>query len=331
MSVSSAEETPRLEEVFAARERIAGVVRRTPLERAEALSEACGSDILLKLECWQPTRSFKIRGAYNAIGRLGPAQRARGLVTASAGNHGQAVALAARELGARATVYVPAAAPAVKRDRIARLGATLQLDAVDYDEAERLARMHAEREGAVFVHAFSDAAVVAGQGTIGLEILEEAGPVTEVLIPVGGGGLLAGVGLVLKALAPDVRVVGVQSSSTRAMYEALQEGRAVEVGIPPTLADGLAGCTDEASIRRVRAVIDELVLVEEPEIADAIAELHAGEGVLAEGAGAVGVAALLTGRVKPRRRAVVIVSGGNIDGATAARILGGRHGVTETA
>lgn len=325
-----AETAPGLDDVFAARHRIDGRVRRTPLERAERLSAECGADILLKLECWQRTRSFKVRGAFSAISLLEPAQRARGLVTASAGNHGQAVALAARELGARAVVYVPADAPAVKRDRIRALGAELRAEATDYDDAERLARSHAADSGATFVHAFSDEAVVAGQGTVALEVLEEAGGVADVVIPVGGGGLIAGAGLVLRALAPGLRIIGVQSARTRAMYEALQEGRAVPVEIPPTLADGLAGCTDDASVARVRAVIDELVLVEEPDIADAIAALHAFEGVLAEGAAAVGVAALLTGRIRPRGRTVVLVTGGNIDGAAAARILGSRNGAAET-
>jgi threonine dehydratase len=325
----AAERSPCIDDVHAARHRIAGRVLRTPVERAEQMSAACGAEVLLKLECWQRTRSFKVRGAFNAVALLSPSERARGLVTASAGNHGQAVALAAREHGARAVVFVPRDAPAVKRDRIRALGAELRTEATDYDEAERLALEYAATRGCTFVHAFSDAAVVAGQGTIGLEILEEVTRVGEVIVPVGGGGLIAGAGLVLKALAPGVRVVGVQSSSTRAMYEALQEGHAVEVPIPPTLADGLAGRTDDESVRRVRDVIDELVLVEEPEIADAIATLHATEGVLAEGAAAVGVAALLTGRVRPRGRTVIIVTGGNIDGAAAARILGGRNGAAE--
>jgi threonine dehydratase len=305
----------------AARRRIAGVARHTPLERSASLSEAAGCDVLLKLECWQPTRSFKVRGAYNATALLTEAQRARGLVTASAGNHGQAVALAARHVGAHATIFVPAAAPEQKQRRIRRLGAELRSEATDYDDAEQRAQRHAAERGAVFIHAFSDAAVIAGQATVALEVLDDLPAVREVIVPVGGGGLIAGIGQVLKALAPDVRVIGVQSTETTAMYEAFRAGHAVDVPIPPTLADGLAGCTDEATYRRARAVVDELLLVDEQEIAAAIAALYRDDGVVAEGAGAVAAAAVLTGRVQLRGPAVVLITGGNIDARQLARIL----------
>jgi threonine dehydratase len=323
-SVATAEPQPvEASDIIEARRRIENRVLRTPVERAERLSAELGTDVLLKLECWQRTRAFKVRGAFNAVTRLSPEERSRGLVTASAGNHGQALALAGRDLSAPVVVYVPHNAPATKRNRIRRYGAELRTAAADYDEAEQLARDHAAEHGSVLVHAFSDAAVVAGQGTLALEILEDVPHLRDVIVPVGGGGLIAGMGVALRALARDVRIIGVQSTATRAMHESLRAGHAVPVPIPPTLADGLAGCTDDISVQRVRAVIDELVLVEEAEIAAAIAGLHASEGVLAEGAGAVGVAALMSGRVRPRGTAVVLVTGGNIDGATAARILAG--------
>jgi threonine dehydratase len=314
---------PALKDVHAARRRIAVLARTTPVEQSPRLSEAWGADVLLKLECWQRTRSFKIRGACNAVALLDAAQRSRGIVTASAGNHGQAVALAAREFGVHATVFVPATAPATKTARIRQYGAELRDDALDYDSAERIAREYAASTGAVFVHAFSDAAVVAGQATVALEILEAVPHVRTVVVPVGGGGLMAGLGRVFRAAAPHVRIIGVQSTRTRAMYEAIEAGRVVDVPIPPTLADGLAGCTDEISFGRVAAVIDELVLVEETAIAAAIRTLHGSDGVTAEGAGATGAAAILSGQLRGTGPAVVLVTGGNIDGGLLASILGG--------
>jgi threonine dehydratase len=314
---------PALDQVFAARQRIRGIARRTPLEASPRLGRAAGAAVFLKLECWQRTGSFKARGAANAVALLPPDARARGLVTASAGNHGQAVALAAQEFGARATIYVPASAPETKRARIRRYGAELRDEAVDYDAAEEQARHHAAAEGAVFVHAFSDPGVVAGQATVALEILEDLPEVRDIVLPVGGGGLAAGVGRVIRSAAPGARVIGVQSTETRAMYEALRAGNLVDVPIPPTLADGLAGCTDEASLRRVAEVLDDLVLVTEDEIETAIRELFAGDGVVAEGAAAVGAAAVLSGRVRLRAPAVVIVTGGNLDGRRLAPILAG--------
>jgi threonine dehydratase len=312
---------PSLAEARAAADRIRGRVRRTPLERSDYLSARLGSEVRLKLECWQRTRSFKVRGAFNALASLTPAARGPGVVTASAGNHGQAVALAAREYGVPATIFVPSTAPRIKRERIAQLGATLSMEAADYDQAEELAQAYAARAGLAFVHAYSAAAVVAGQATLGLEVAEDAPDTVDIVVPVGGGGLIAGVGAVARALLPHARVIGVQSVETRAMYEAFGAGRVVPVDITPTLADGLAGCTDTAAWERAHAVVDDLVLVEEADIAAAIRMLHARDGVVAEGAAAVAVAAVLSGRVRLRGPAVLIVTGGNIDGYTLADIL----------
>jgi threonine dehydratase len=322
MTTPPPELLPTVAEVRSAAARLRGVVRTTPLQRWEWLSETSGCDVRLKLECWQRTGSFKLRGAFNAIAALDDGQRARGLVTASAGNHGQAVALAARELGAHAVIYVPREAPELKQLRIRQFGAELRAVAADYDDAERLAQQHAADTGAVFVHAFSDRAVIAGQGTVALEILAELPTPATVVIPVGGGGLAAGVGLVVRGARPDARIIGVQSTQTRAMYEAFRAGGVVDVGVPPTLADGLAGCTDEASYRRLRDLLDELVLVEEDEIANAIRVLLATEGILSEGAGAVAAAAVLSGRVQVSGTAALIISGGNIDVARLGSIIG---------
>ena len=313
---------PTLGEVYEARRRISGVIRHTPLERSTSLSELAGHDIYLKLEAWQRTRSFKMRGAYNAVAALDPEQRARGLVTASAGNHGQAVALAAREVGARATIYVPYNAPEIKKRRIQGFGATINTDCETYDDAEVAARRFADASGATFVHSYSDRNVVAGQGTVGLEIIEDMPHVINVIVPVGGGGLIAGVGVAIKSANPDIKVVGVQSTQTSAMYDAFKAGKLVECAIGPTLADGLAGQTDELSYQRALGVIDEMCMVEESSIPRAIRTLY-DDGVVGEGGAAVSAAAILEGVIQVAGPTVLVISGGNIDAARLAEILSG--------
>jgi threonine dehydratase len=313
---------PLLREIYAARARIAPWVRRTPLERSAWLSEQAGCAVYLKLECWQPTRSFKARGAHNAVLALAASARAAGLVTASAGNHGQALALAARAVGARATIFVPAGAPATKQARIRLLGAELRPVAGIYDDAYAAARAYAAETGATFVHAFTDPAVVAGQGTIGLEILEDLPDVAEVVVPVGGGGLIAGVGTVLRAAGrSSVRVLGVQSDRTPAMHDAFRVGAPVDSHFGDTLADGMLGMVEEVSYRRAREVTDDLKLVDESLLAPAIRSLYERDGVVAEGSGAVPVAAVEAGLFALRGPVALIISGGNIDGARLASIL----------
>jgi threonine dehydratase len=319
--LSSLPAGPSLADITEASRRIAGFAHRTPLERSAWLSKHAGHDVYLKLECWQRTRSFKARGAYNALAALPAELRERGLVTASAGNHGQAVALAASVIGARAIVFVPATAPEVKKERIRSFGAELRDHEPDYDSAEAAAEQFARAQGMTFVHAYSDPAVVAGQGTIGLEILDDLPSVQCVIVPVGGGGIISGMGLVLKNAASAVLVLGVQSDKTTAMYDAFQAGRTVDSPIPPTLADGLAGKTDEISYQRAQCVIDQLLLVDESGIAPAIRGLYRYDGIVAEGAGAVGVAALLQNRVALQGPTVLVVTGGNIDAARLSGIL----------
>jgi threonine dehydratase len=303
--------------------RIAGVARRTPLERSIALSAVAGCDIYLKLECWQRTRSFKMRGAYNAIASLSRQELGQGLVTASAGNHGQAVALAAREVGARATIFVPETGSAMKRARIRAFGAELRPVPGIYDDAQAAAHDYAERTGALYVHAFTDARVVAGQGTVGLEILEELPNVREVVVPVGGGGLIAGIGTALKHERPGTKIIGVQSDRTPAMHAAFVAGQVVDVPIGETIADGLAGCTAEITYDWARAVVDDMLLVEEARLPAAIRTLYARDGLVAEGSAAVPVAALEAGLLELRGPAVLIISGGNIDAGLLAGILTG--------
>ena len=316
---------PDRADVERARDRLRGVAYRTPLERSAWLSDAAGVPVHLKLECWQRTRSFKLRGAYNAMAALPEAIRSRGVVTASAGNHGLAVATAAQLLDAGATVYVPEMAPATKKGRIREAGATLREVPGIYDDAAAAARAFADETGAYFLNAFADADVVAGQGTVGLEILDQLPDVATVLVPVGGGGLAAGVGIavaVRSGAAPGVRVVGVQSTATTAMHAAFAAGRVVPVDDPvATLCDGLAGETEPAAYRRARAVTESIHLVDEGAVAPAIRSLYRREGVITEGSGAVGVAAILAGDVHLEGPVAVVISGGNIDAAVLARIL----------
>ncbi|MGH7553313.1 MAG: threonine ammonia-lyase, partial [Longimicrobiales bacterium] len=209
-------DSPSLADVHTAQRRIARSISKTPLERSVWLSQWTGVEVFLKLECWQRTRSFKMRGAAHAVAALPSDARVRGLVTASAGNHGQAVALAAAEAGISATIFVPSDAPRTKKARIRGYGAALEEEQPNYDEAERAAIAFARERGALFVHAFSDPAVVAGQGTVGLEILEQLPTVREIIVPVGGGGLIGGIGVVTVSAGRGIRVIGVQGSQTNA-------------------------------------------------------------------------------------------------------------------
>lgn len=312
---------PSLRDIYAARKRITPIARRTPLDRSLWLTELTGHDVYLKLECWQRTKSFKMRGAYNAIASLDPEARARGLVTASAGNHGQAVALAAREVGAKAIIFVPSNAPETKKARIRSFGAELRDHEPTYDDAQVAAQQFAKESGATFVHAFSDAAVVAGQGTVGLEILEDLPHVRDVLVPVGGGGLIAGIGIALKSTSPELRVIGIQSTETPAMRLAFDAGHVTDCPIGPTLADGLAGCVDELSYERARHVVDEMHLVDEAALPAAIRALFRYDGIIAEGAASVCVAAIVERVVEVRGPTVLVITGGNIDAERFASIL----------
>jgi threonine dehydratase len=308
--------------VLAAERRLAGRVRRTALEGSSWLSRVAGREVLLKLESQQRTGSFKIRGAMNAIASLNEAEQARGVVTASAGNHGLGVALAAAEHGVRATIYVPAGAPAIKRRRIEELGAGLVTVAGDYDMADAEAQRAASATGSVYIHAFSDPAVVAGQGTVALEIAADRPDVSVLLVPVGGGGLIGGMGLVARGMLPGARVVGVQSEHASAMAASLRSN-ALRPGMTgPTLCDGLAGNVDARSFTLAREVVDEMVVVAEDSVAEAVRQLYAHEGLGVEGSAAVVVAALLEGRISAGPGpAAAVLTGANIDGTLLSEIL----------
>ena len=311
-------------EIFAAAHRIRDVVRRTPLRLSLRLSERAKRDVYLKLESTQITGSFKLRGAFNTIATLAPQVRARGIVASSAGNHGLGVAWSANHFHAPATIFVPRTAPRVKRDGIAALGATVNEQEPHYDAAMARAIEFAQEQGATFIHPCTGDALLAGQGTVALEILEELPDLATLVTPVGGGGLLGGCGLLLRHVSPDTRIVGAQSVNTAAMSRSLAAQSLVSIPAEPTLADGLAGDIDDIALDLGRHTLDDIVTVAESSIAHAIAELARDESLTVEGAGAVGIAALLEGHAHEWPGPVaIIVSGGNIDRDRLDAILAG--------
>jgi threonine dehydratase len=303
---------PTAPDVLAAARRLRGVIQRTPCSYSAPLSARAGADAYLKWESQQSTGSFKLRGAFNALLTMPVEERRRGVVAASAGNHGLGVAYAARTLGMRARVYVPATAPLVKREGIAAMGAEVDASQPDYDAAHEAALAAAHRDGMTFVSPCTGRPLLAGQGTVGLEILEDLPGVRTLVVPVGGGGLAGGIAVLVRAVAPHVRIVGVQSELTNAMAAALSTGRRTTIPVVPTLADGLAGQVDDEGVLIGRFALDEIVVVTEGEIAAAMLWVSRMHGARVEGSGAVGVAAMLT-RGGWDGPVAAIVSGSNID------------------
>jgi len=302
---------PTLADIECARQRLAGVARETPLYPTETFSRLSGRQVFLKAENLQRTGSFKIRGAYNTIASLTEDERAAGVVAASAGNHGQAVAWAAREAGIAATIFMPQDAPMAKVEATRSYGGETELVGEGFEEAVAAAAAHVERSGATLVHAFEDERVIAGQGTIGVELAEQVPEVETVLIPIGGGGLAAGITLALKERCPAVRTVGV----------ICQPGY--------TIADGIAvKHPGELPSSILQRTLDETVQVSDEEISEALVLCVERTKLLVEGAGAVGLAALLAGRISGTGSVAVVLSGGNIDATTLVSVL--RHGLTES-
>lgn len=316
-----------LEDVVAAREVLRGVARTTPLEHSRALSERVGGDVHLKCENLQRAGSFKIRGAYTRMSRLTAAERALGVVAASAGNHAQGVALAAQLLGIASTVFMPTGAPIPKLAATKGYGAHVELVGQSVDEALVSARAHAARTGAVLIHPFDHPDVVAGQGTVGLEILEQCPDVRTIVVCTGGGGLLAGIAAAAKAMRPQVRVVGVQAAAAAAYPASLVAGRPVPLATMATMADGIAvGCPGEVPYAIVRALVDDVTTVREDALAGALLFLLERAKLVVEPAGAAGVAALLEAPQVFEPPVVVVLSGGNVDPLLMLRVL--RHGMS---
>ena len=316
-------------DAFRARRRIAPYVRRTPLVASPWLSEAAGAEVALKLESLQVSSSFKARGAFNAVVARLERGAPRRFVTASAGNHGRALALAAETFGVPLTVFTPADAPRAKVAAIVRHGAELRAEGRDYDDAERLALAWARETGAEFVSPYNDADVIAGAATVALEIVEDA-PDTDVsLVPIGGGGLISGVGAAMKAIDGGHEVIGVELDVSCPFLTSLPAGHLVPIVPGPSLADGLTGNpeADTITFGFVQRFVDRIVTVSEEDLAVGVAGLVAHEHVVAEGAGAAATAAIVGRRVDLRgRRIVVVVSGANIDCARLAPLVAAQPG-----
>jgi threonine dehydratase len=322
MSSSKAQIT--LADINAARERIASSVYKSPCARSEMLSRMTGQNVFLKLENLQMTGSFKERGALNKIATLSADQTKRGVVAASAGNHAQGVAYHATRRGIRAVIVMPLTTPLVKVQATRGFGAEVVLHGANYDEACEEATRLCEAEGMSFIHPFDDPLVMAGQGTIGLELLEQVEGLEAVVIPIGGGGLIGGIACALKEQKPSVRVVGVQTLKLPSMREAVAAGHPVTLPAGTTIADGIAvRRAGDVTFPVVEKYVDEIVTVDEDEIASAILTLLEREKTLAEGAGASALAALLQQRTSLEKdtKTAVLVSGGNIDVTLLSRII----------
>ena len=301
---------PTLADVQEARQRLLGIAEETPIYLSETFSRRCGREVRLKAENLQRTGSFKIRGAVNKLSTLSAEERAAGVVAASAGNHGQAVAWAARELGAPATIYVPLDAPMAKVEACRNYGAKTVMTGAYFEDALTAAQQHVEETGGTFIHPYEDQLVIAGQGTIGLELAEQVPDMGTVLIPVGGGGLSVGIATALRAVRPDVRLIGVQAGL---------DGY--------TIADGIAvKIPSDFTMPLLEDLLDDMVAVSDEEISEAIVLLLERAKLVVEGAGAVGVAALLSGKAVVSGTAVPVLSGGNIDPTMLISVM--RHGLT---
>jgi threonine dehydratase len=322
-------ESVTIEDLELARGRLAGIVKPTPLIHSATLSQMLAAEVYLKPENLQKTGSFKIRGAYNRVAALAPAEAARGAVAASAGNHGQALAWAASRAGVCATIVMPTTAAIAKIDATRSYGQRVELAGIDYLEARRAAREICARTGALFVDAYDDLFVIAGQGTVGLEIADEFAP-DFVLVPVGGGGLLAGIALALAARAPRAKLIGVEAAGSAQLSLSLGQGAPSTVPTAvDTIADGLAtGRLGRLPFEIVRSRLDRVVTVDDFEIGEAVLLMLERMKLLTEGAGAAALAgALKLGGAIAGRRVVIVVSGGNIDVNLLDRIIG--HGLAK--
>jgi len=315
--------TVTVEDVRAAAVRIRDHVQRSPMPKSDALSHDLGMHLYVKLENLQRTGSFKERGAANKLAQLTPEERKRGVICSSAGNHAQGVAYHARRLGIPATVVMPETSPLVKVRATLGFGAEVILYGAAYDDAYAKAREVEAERNLVFVHAFDDVAIIAGQGTIGLEILEDLPNVDAIVLAVGGGGLAAGVGAVVKALKPDTRIIGVEMVNIASMKAALENGGPITLPAASTIADGIAVRRVGAeSYAHVKKYVDEIVTVDEEEVANAILQLIEKEKTVAEGAGAAPIAALLNRDLGLKgKRVVAGICGGNINVNLVSRII----------
>ncbi|MDQ3646871.1 MAG: threonine ammonia-lyase [Actinomycetota bacterium] len=310
-----------------ARRRLQDVAVSTPLDRSRALSDRAGAEVFIKCESLQRTGSFKIRGAYNRICRLTPDERRAGVVAASAGNHAQGVALAASLTGTPATVFMPESASLPKLEATRRYGAEVRLVGKDFGEAFAASQAHAQETGAVFVHPFDHPDVIAGQGTIGLEIAEQLSGIGTVIVPVGGGGLISGIAAAIRSVAESARVIGVQAKGASSFAPSLEAGSPVTLEHMSTIADGIAANSPgENTLAHVSALVDAVVDVADETIAESLVFAVERMKLVLEPAGAAGIAAILENRVELVPPVVVVLSGGNIDPLLLQRVI--RYGLS---
>lgn len=326
--------TVTLSDIEAARDRIAGKIARTPVVQSRPLSELAGVPVHLKLEHRQTTGSFKLRGASNAIASLSPGEKRRGVVAASTGNHGRALAHAAKLEGIRAVICMSRLVPENKVSEIRRLGAEVHIVGKSQDDAQQEVERLVAHEGLLMLPPFDHMAVIAGQGTIGLEMLEEVPDTATVAVPVSGGGLAAGIATAIKALKPSVKIIGISMARGAAMKASFDAGRPVAVEELPTLADSLGGgigLDNRLTFAICRDLLDDIVLLSEDEIAAGINHAYETEREIVEGAGAVGIAAVLAGKIKTSGPLVLLLSGRNIDMGLHRRVISGERGIFEDA
>ncbi|MFW9822493.1 MAG: threonine/serine dehydratase [Candidatus Thorarchaeota archaeon] len=312
-----------IERVKKAYERIHQYIRKTPLIHSEVFSELCSGNVYLKLENLQVTNSFKIRGALNRMSLLSKEEKALGIMTASSGNHAQGVALAAKFLNTTAKIFVPLDISKMKLNRIQQYNVTV-IQEGNFDEIEAKAMDLSQKENIPYLSPYNDLEVIAGQGTIGLEIYEQIEKVDSIVVPVGGGGLISGIALVAKTLYPGVEIIGVQTKGASTMYESWKAGKIVKVEEFPTIAEGLLGGLDANAMtfQLIQKYVDSIVLVQEENVKKAIKILWENEGQIVEGAGATAVAYLLEEEKKfARKNVVAVISGGNIDDSLLNKIL----------
>ena len=305
-----------IDKIFKAKERLEGISVNTPFSYAPFLSEIHEADVYLKKENLQVTGAFKIRGAYNKIATLSEEQRESGVIAASAGNHAQGVALSASKFGIRAVIVMPESTPLTKVNGVKGYGAEVILAGINYDEAYAYAKEYAQKHSLTFVHPFEDEEVIAGQGTIGLEILDNCEDLDVVIIPAGGGGLISGVSLAIKSLSPKTKIIGVSASGAPALKESFDKKEPIDSLSVRTIADGIAvRDTSPVTLEYMLQYVDEMVSVDDEEIANAILFLLEKQKLVVEGAGAVGVAAIMHNKIQELqgKKIAIILSGGNMD------------------
>lgn len=311
-----------LDEVKAAAARLQGITYHTALDQSRSFSSMIGADVFLKLENRQKTGSFKLRGAYNKIATLSDAEKKAGVVASSAGNHAQGVAYGATSAGIKSTIVMPKTAPLAKVEATKAYGAEVVQHGTVYDDAYSKACEICEKSGATFIHPFNDPAVIAGQGTIGLEIVQDMPDIEAIVVPIGGGGILAGIATAVKEMNPQIKVYGVQAEGAPAMYRSVREHRIITTNTASTIADGIAvKIPGEYCFNHIEHYVDDVFVVNDDKIASTIFMLMERGRLIAEGAGATALAAVLHGVIPRHKKIAAVVSGGNIDINLISRII----------